>query len=87
MEETRKKEKTQVFSALSLAWQLGYTIVIPLVVFALLGRLLDKQFNSSPLLFILGIVLAVLVTSIWLVAKLKQFTQEIEESSKEKKPK
>jgi hypothetical protein len=56
------------FSALSLAWNLGYTIAIPLVVFALAGRWADKKLGTAPFLLLLGLLLSVGLTS-WLVWK------------------
>ncbi len=57
-----------MWQALSLAWELGYTIAIPLVVLALAGRLADKVFFTSPWL-LLGGVLFSIVISTWLVYK------------------
>lgn len=57
------KEKSQVWFALSLAWQLGYSIAIPLVALALLGRFLDKKFGTSPWLLLVGIFLSLIVST------------------------
>lgn len=65
-EKNRKNGKR--FSALSLAWNLGYTIAVPLVVFALAGRYLDKKLGTSPFLLLAGILLSIGLTS-WLVYK------------------
>lgn len=62
--------------ALGLAWQLGYVIVIPLVVFGLIGRFLDKKYETAPLLFFMGIILSLIVTSIWMIKNLKQFMEK-----------
>ncbi len=71
------KEKTLFYVALGLAWQLGYTIVIPLLIFALGGRYLDKRFDSAPVLFLVGLVASVAVTSVWLVVRMSAFTKEL----------
>lgn len=58
------KEKNNVdFSALSLAWELGYMIAIPLVALALGGRFLDKKLGTAPILLLAGVVLAIIVSS------------------------
>ena len=57
------EEKQKQFSAWRLAFELGYTITIPIVVFALAGRFADKYFDSSPWLLLLGIVLSIFITS------------------------
>ncbi|OGI25657.1 MAG: hypothetical protein A3J76_01630 [Candidatus Moranbacteria bacterium RBG_13_45_13] len=62
------KKTENSFSALSLAWNLGYTIAVPIVVFALAGRFLDKKLGTSPFLLLLGILLSIGLTS-WLVYK------------------
>lgn len=69
MEPTDKSKinkESSVWYALSLAWQLGYTIAVPIVVLALVGRLLDRKFGSSPWLLLAGILLSLIVSS-WLI--------------------
>lgn len=64
------------FSAIKLAWELGYTIIIPLILFALLGVFLDKRFNTIPLFTILGIILAAIISSIVIYKKVKPILEE-----------
>jgi len=52
-----RNEKTKVILALSVAFQLGFAIAIPLVGFLWLGIYLDEKFKTSPWLFILAIIL------------------------------
>ena len=54
------------WSVFSLVMELGYTIAIPIVLFALGGRFLDKKLDSSPWLLLTGIFISILLTS-WLV--------------------
>jgi len=63
-----KNEKENTWSALGLAWKLGYTIAIPLVLFALGGSLLDKKLETSPVFLLAGILVSITITS-WLVYK------------------
>lgn len=65
----KKEEKSGLWQALSLAGQLGYTIAIPLVVLALVGRLLDNKYKTSPWFLLLGILLSLIITSIWIAKK------------------
>ena len=65
--KTMKKEDKQ-FSAIGLAWELGYTIAVPIVALALLGRFLDKKLGTSPWILLFGILLSVAVSS-WAVYK------------------
>ncbi len=54
------------WSVFSLAMELGYTIAVPIVLFALIGRILDKKFDTSPWLLLVGIFVSILLTT-WLV--------------------
>ncbi len=61
MKEEEKKKNS--WSLLALAWELGYSIAIPLVLFALGGRYLDKKFDTSPWLLLGGLALSLMLTS------------------------
>lgn len=71
------KEKSVFWQAAGLAFQFGYTITIPLVILVLLGRFLDKKFDSSPVLFLTSIVLSLIVSSIVLLIKVKKVMEQI----------
>ncbi len=79
------KEKNQTWSALSLAWQLGYSIAIPLVVLALGGRLLDKKFGTSPWLLLSGVILSLFVSTFLVYGKTIKILSETEKEQKDKK--
>ena len=64
-----KDQNEKPWSALGFAWQLGYSIVIPIVVFALIGRLLDKKLDTSPWLLLLGILISIIVTTVLVYQK------------------
>ena len=77
MEDNKKKNNQkparpaggdESWSAVSLAWEMGYSIAIPLVVFALIGRFLDKKFGTSPWLLLVGILLAI-ISSTYIIYK------------------
>lgn len=74
-------DKEQQFSALKLSLEFGYTIVIPLVVLAIVGRLLDARFDTSPWFLITGVILSMLVSSLALVMKFKKILGQIEKSA------
>ena len=59
----KNKNSDKQFSAYSLAWQLGYTIAVPIVALALLGRFLDKKLETSPWLLLIGILLSIAISS------------------------
>ncbi|MBU1146542.1 AtpZ/AtpI family protein [Patescibacteria group bacterium] len=79
------KEKNQSWSALSLAWQLGYSIAIPIVVLALGGRMLDKKFNTSPWLLLAGILLSLVVSTFAVYFKTIKILSEAGLENKENK--
>ena len=55
--------------ALSYAWQFGYTVAVPLVVLALLGRFLDRTLHTSPWFLLAGILLSIIISSVAVVMK------------------
>ena len=69
MEKDKDKDNEKPWSALGFAWELGYSIVIPIVVFALIGRLLDKKLDTSPWLLLLGILISIIVTTVLVYQK------------------
>jgi F0F1-type ATP synthase assembly protein I len=58
-----KKEKNDSWSAVSFAWELGYSIAIPLVLFAIGGRYLDKKLGTSPWLLLGGLFISIIISS------------------------
>lgn len=64
------------WSALSLAWELGYTIAVPIVILALLGRFLDKKLGTSPFLLLAGIFLSLIITSIGVAKKTMRIMEQ-----------
>jgi len=77
-----KNNTTGTWQALGLAFQLGYTIAIPAVIFALAGRVLDKKFNTSPLLLIIGLFVALTLSSISVFRKANQIMQDATKDNK-----
>jgi len=83
MEDGKKQDS---WSALSFAWELGYSISIPLVVFTLGGRLLDKKLGTAPWLLLAGLFISIIVTFYIVYSKLVKIIKE-EEKSEENKDK
>jgi hypothetical protein len=56
------------------AMELGYVIALPIVGFGLLGKWLDHKMNHQvPWVTLIGIALAITLTTIWLTMKLKKY--------------
>lgn len=56
----KHNKKTGFFYAIDLAFQLGFLIAIPLVVFLAIGVYLDKKFSSSPVFTLIFVILSLL---------------------------
>ncbi len=63
MREKNKNKNENSWSAVSLAWELGYAIAVPLVILAVGGRFLDKKFDTSPWLVLTGILFSIIISS------------------------
>lgn len=57
---------------IGVAWQLGYSIALPLVFFALGGVFLDRFFHSSPLFFLIGVIAAIIVSTVIVIKKINE---------------
>jgi F0F1-type ATP synthase assembly protein I len=63
-----KDDKLKSLRLWSLALELGYTIALPLVAAALVGRLLDRHLGTAPWLLLAGILISIAVST-WLIYK------------------
>ncbi len=57
-----QKDTSKRFYALSLAWQLGFLISVPIGGFLFLGILGDRFFHTQPTLLIVGLAVGLTVT-------------------------
>jgi len=57
-----EKDHLKIFYALSLAWQLGFIIAVPIGGFLILGLWLDKKLSTFPILLIMGIIIGMVIT-------------------------
>ncbi len=55
----------KVWFVLSLALQLGYMIALPAALLGFGGAWLDRQLETSPLFILLGLVLAIAASGLW----------------------
>ncbi|MDP3735052.1 MAG: AtpZ/AtpI family protein [bacterium] len=56
---------------MAFAWGLGYRLALPIVFFALGGRLVDKKFDTAPIFLLIGIFSAMALSFflIWRLVK------------------
>jgi len=67
----QNEKKDKVWSAYSLALNLGYMIALPIVLLGVGGVMADKHFNSFPLFVIIGFILAMTASLLTVYVKTK----------------
>lgn len=73
MEKPDAKEETaKSFRAVPLAFELGFTIALPIVFLALAGRLLDKHLTTSPIFLLIGILTSIVITTVLVYKKMSK---------------
>ncbi|MBI2626387.1 MAG: AtpZ/AtpI family protein [Candidatus Nealsonbacteria bacterium] len=72
----KQKSRQALYGAIGLAWELGYTITVPLVIFAILGRFLDKKYDASPIFLLSGILLSIVVSGLLVFRKTKKILDD-----------
>ena len=70
--EEKQKNEGNTIVALSLVFEMGYTIAIPAVAFSFGGRFVDKYFHTSPLLLLLGIISALILSAYVIYQKIQK---------------
>ena len=66
METPRNK-----WALVSLGFELGFIIALPLIGFGFVGKWLDNRLNTAPWLTLAGILFAIAATTVWLTRKFK----------------
>lgn len=68
------------WSALSFAWELGYSIVIPLVVLLAGGVFFDHRFGTSPRFTFIGVGVSFVTTIVMLIVKVRSVIADFDTS-------
>ena len=58
-----EKQHSGNWYLLKLAWEMGFTIAIPLVILVVVGVILDRTYHTTPFFIIFGITLSIIVSS------------------------
>lgn len=66
-----KSDDLPLWSALNLAWELGYTIALPIVILGIGGAWVDKKLGTSPALLLIGIALSLIISGVSVYRKVK----------------
>lgn len=71
MKTEEKQKKYDIWWVLSICGQLGYIIALPAAGFAYLGAIIDHKYNVSPWGVVIGLVLAISISSmyVWKMVK------------------
>jgi len=83
--ENRTKGGDGDWSLFSLAWDLGWMIAIPIILFGVGGAIMDKKLHSSPWLLLLGFAISLSLTSFFIYFKITKVLNEIDQSAGETK--
>jgi F0F1-type ATP synthase assembly protein I len=59
----RNKNNFKTAYAISLAWQLGFLIAVPIIAFLALGFWADGRLGTEPLLLVFGLFVGMAVTA------------------------
>lgn len=75
MDNNNQKPNSPSFNKwqlVSLAFELGFIIALPLIALGLLGKWLDAKSDSYPLFTMIGVVVAIISTTTWLTKRFKE---------------
>lgn len=61
---------------ISIAFQLGFIIALPVIFFGYVGKWLDERAGTYPLLTLIGILTAIIFTSIWMYRKFRNYFEK-----------
>jgi len=61
------------FELVSLSFQLGFIIAIPIIAFGFAGKWLDGRVDSYPTFTLIGIFISIIFTSIWIYKKFNSY--------------
>jgi F0F1-type ATP synthase assembly protein I len=80
-----KRQRGLVAQAVGFAWDFGVIVVLPLVVLAILGRYLDRRYGTEPWIFLGGVIVSIVMTTILVVMKLSRIVKDISTTANETK--
>ena len=85
MSEIQKKENKnygyESARVMSVAFELGFIIALPIVLLGLGGKWLDTRYGTGYFIYI-GIAIAIILTSTWMYSRFKAFIDKLKEAAK-----
>ncbi len=80
-----KRSDNTMWRMIGVAWELGYLIALPLVGLALLGKFVDRLLGTSPLFLLIGILAAIVLSTIIVVRKVSGMMDDEKDLQKSSK--
>jgi F0F1-type ATP synthase assembly protein I len=84
MSDWPKNNPDSQWSAFRFAWQLGYTIAIPIVILAVGGVFVDRWLGTKPWFMVGGIGLSMLLSTVGVYFKAMKVMTRMDRESKPK---
>ena len=76
-QEKKENKKEEGFKSkedlISFAYDVGFAIMIPLVILLILGKFLDEKFGTGHLFLIIGLLLSLITTGVSIYRQVKNF--------------
>lgn len=63
--------KSNLWAAVSLAWELGYLIALPIIILGFGGAWLDKKLGTTPAFILTGMFLSLIISGVGVYRKVK----------------
>lgn len=73
------------FNALRFAWDLGFTVAVPLVLLLLLGLYLDRKFSTAPLFVLASVIFSVVISSFSIYRIVMKVFKQMDGTKEDKK--
>jgi F0F1-type ATP synthase assembly protein I len=68
----QKPKSFNKWQVAGLAFELGFIIAIPLVLFGFIGKWLDQKFGTDPWLALASVLLAIVATTVWITRRFRE---------------
>lgn len=71
-------EERPPFRLIAIALEMGYLIALPLVAFAIGGAFFDRLFGTRPLILLISVLFAIIISTILVYRKTKEMINDSE---------
>lgn len=85
MAPNQPKKISPLLLSLGIAWDLGYLIVLPIAILGFTGAYVDTYYTTSPLFLLIGIGLALLMTTVGIYRKIHTIIQKMNGQKSDRK--